>query len=80
MRSAERVSHGDEPDLTAFPKVPEDNRFTLGYLFASDEWGVRSIAKLSTNEEAFPNGLPTAEEPSDRVLVAADLALGRFRP
>lgn len=57
-------------------KVRDDEPFidTLDYIFVSDGWQVNSVKKLPLRNEV--NGpLPTENEPSDHILIAADLSL-----
>jgi mRNA deadenylase 3'-5' endonuclease subunit Ccr4 len=76
MRSAYKEFNGKEPDFTNFSRAKEQEPFidTLDYIFLSKEWkvsGVRNICKLEEADGPFPN----ADEPSDHVLIRADLEL-----
>ena len=78
MRSAYAESVDGEPDFTNYARVREDEPFidTLDYIFLSDEWKVLDVKKLTKREEAggpFPN--LQLNEPSDHVLIAADLTI-----
>ena len=78
MRSAYAVSGHGEPDFTNYARIRENEPFidTLDYIFLSDEWNVVDVKKLVKREESggpFPN--LDFKEPSDHVLIAADLKL-----
>jgi 2',5'-phosphodiesterase len=78
MRSAYASSEHGEPDFTNHARIKEGEPFidTLDYIFLSDEWKVRDAKKLLKREEAggpFPN--LDRGEPSDHVLIAADLTI-----
>ena len=80
MRSAYAVALGREPDFTNYAQVKEEEPFldTLDYIFVSKEWNVDSVLPLP--ERTDVNGpLPNAVEPSDHVLIGADLSLGLSR-
>eukprot|EP00546_Thalassionema_frauenfeldii_P012315 CAMPEP_0178925142 /NCGR_PEP_ID=MMETSP0786-20121207/17738_1 /TAXON_ID=186022 /ORGANISM="Thalassionema frauenfeldii, Strain CCMP 1798" /LENGTH=263 /DNA_ID=CAMNT_0020599971 /DNA_START=381 /DNA_END=1172 /DNA_ORIENTATION=- len=75
MRSAYAEKNG-EPNFTNFARVRNLDPFidTLDYIFLSSEWNVlntKSIVHRDVANGPFPN----AVEPSDHVLIAADLAL-----
>lgn len=81
MRSAYReASGGREPELTnyAWSAWDKEEPFvgTLDYVFLSPHWRVGGVRALPALAEVrhFP-GFPTAAEPSDHVMVAADLSL-----
>ena len=51
---------------------------TLDYIWLSQEWGVRSVTKLPSLAELTSNGtksLPTLTEPSDHLMIGAELTL-----
>lgn len=78
MRSAYAESEYGEPDFTNFARIRENEPFvdTLDYIFLSDEWKVVDVKKLPNREESggpFPN--LERNEPSDHVLIAADLKI-----
>eukprot|EP00532_Pseudo-nitzschia_australis_P004891 CAMPEP_0168192482 /NCGR_PEP_ID=MMETSP0139_2-20121125/18071_1 /TAXON_ID=44445 /ORGANISM="Pseudo-nitzschia australis, Strain 10249 10 AB" /LENGTH=391 /DNA_ID=CAMNT_0008115723 /DNA_START=234 /DNA_END=1409 /DNA_ORIENTATION=- len=80
MRSAYAThdSNGKEPDFTNYSRVKEDEPFidTLDYVFLSDEWrvtGVKAIPHRDGSGGPFPN--LDYNEPSDHLLIAADLEL-----
>ena len=79
MRSAYAVAgNGSEPDFTNYARVKEDDPFidTLDYIFLSDTWKVTGVKELPHRDEAggpFPN--LDHNEPSDHILIAADLEL-----
>jgi len=78
MRSAYAESESGEPDFTNYARVRESEPFidTLDYIFLSDEWkveGVKQLSKRETSGGPFPN--LDLKEPSDHVLIAANLKL-----
>ena len=76
MQSAYAVSSHGEPDYTNYAKTRDDEPFigTLDYIFLSDEWDVDGVQKIPTREE-YPGPFPTEAEPSDHLLISADLSL-----
>lgn len=78
MRSAYAESEHGEPDFTNYARVRHNDPFidTLDYIFLSDHWKVAGVKGLPKRQEAggpFPN--LDRNEPSDHVLIAADLRL-----
>jgi mRNA deadenylase 3'-5' endonuclease subunit Ccr4 len=76
MNSAYAEFEGNEPDFTNYARVKEDDPFigTLDYIFLSKEWKVVGTHKIPHRKDAggpFPN----ETEPSDHVLISADLEL-----
>lgn len=76
MRSAYTDFNGKEPDFTNYSRCKEQEPFidTLDYIFLSKEWKVTGVKPIVQRDEAggpFPN----ADEPSDHVLIRADLEL-----
>lgn len=76
MRSAYAEYNSNEPDYTNYSRVKEQAAFidTLDYIFLSKEWKVTGVKPIGNREDAggpFPN----ADEPSDHVLIRADLHL-----
>eukprot|EP00586_Coscinodiscus_wailesii_P012213 CAMPEP_0172500430 /NCGR_PEP_ID=MMETSP1066-20121228/138109_1 /TAXON_ID=671091 /ORGANISM="Coscinodiscus wailesii, Strain CCMP2513" /LENGTH=289 /DNA_ID=CAMNT_0013274651 /DNA_START=477 /DNA_END=1346 /DNA_ORIENTATION=- len=76
MRSAYAVKEGREPDFTNYAKIKEDDPFigTLDYIFISDEWDVLEVDKIPHRNDV-KGPLPNADEPSDHVLIAANLQI-----
>lgn len=76
MRSAYAEKLGEEPDFTNYARIKENDPFidTLDYIFISKEWKVCSVKELVHREDA-DGPFPNAKEPSDHVLIAADLEL-----
>jgi mRNA deadenylase 3'-5' endonuclease subunit Ccr4 len=75
MRSAYAEKDG-EPDFTNNARAREDDPFidTLDYIFLSPEWKVESTKSIVHRNIA--NGpYPNAHEPSDHVLISAELTL-----
>jgi exonuclease III len=76
LRSAYRVKNGHEPEFTNHARVGDDPLFTatLDYIFLSPHWSVdavRALDQCSSITGPFPN----AQEPSDHVLISAELTL-----
>lgn len=77
MRSAyAEKNNGEEPNFTNYARVGDRDPFidTLDYIFLSPEWQVdatKSIFHRDISNGPFPN----AKEPSDHVLISADLQL-----
>ena len=74
VQSAYAVAKGTEPDFTNYARVREQEPFidTLDYIFVGQSIRVREIVELPHRSEAagpFPNAI----EPSDHILIAADL-------
>lgn len=77
MRSAYFVANGKEPDFTNFARVKEQDPFidTLDYVFVSSSWKVEGVLTHPDRSKAggpFPN--LDKNEPSDHILIAADLS------
>lgn len=75
MRSA-YAEKGGEPNFTNYAQVRDNDPFvdTLDYIFLSPQWQVdktKSIVHRDVSNGPFPN----AQEPSDHVMIAADLQL-----
>jgi 2',5'-phosphodiesterase len=67
---------GKEPDFTNYGRAKEDEAFigTLDYIFVSDGTTVKNVLPLPHRDDANVNGpFPNEVEPSDHVLIAADL-------
>ncbi|KAG7357809.1 endonuclease/exonuclease/phosphatase family protein [Nitzschia inconspicua] len=86
LSSAYQLAQGTEPNFTNYARVGEQEPFidTLDYIFLSqddnndsgDKWTVKGVKSLPHRDEAggpFPN--LDRGEPSDHVLIAADLEL-----
>lgn len=77
MRSAYADFNGQESDFTnyAFNEGSEECFIgTLDYIFLSDSWKVTKVGALEHRDDV--NGpFPNDKEPSDHVLIAADLEL-----
>lgn len=78
MPSSHREANGAEPGYTNHAKTRngEDFTGTLDYIFTSPEWKVVDAIKVKDLQEvgggtAFPNEV----EPSDHILLHADLEL-----
>jgi 2',5'-phosphodiesterase len=70
------VANHREPDFTNYAKVQDQETFvdTLDYIFLSQQWKVNKVKDLPSRDE-IQGPLPNAEEPSDHVLIAAELSL-----
>lgn len=80
MTSVYKQKLGQEPEFTNFAKVKDEPVFieTLDYIFCSkDQWKVNQVLKLPLKTEALLNGkpFPSISEPSDHIMLAADLSL-----
>lgn len=77
VRSAYAAANdGCEPDFTNYSRVKEQEPFvdTLDYIFVSDSVSVENVLPIQHRDSVsgpFPNG----DEPSDHVLIAANLYL-----
>eukprot|EP00934_Nitzschia_sp_Nitz4_P006848 Nitzschia sp. Nitz4//scaffold8_size234185//196928//197965//NITZ4_001292-RA/size234185-processed-gene-0.131-mRNA-1//1//CDS//3329559911//6838//frame0 len=78
MRSAYAEFQSSEPDFTNYSRAREQEAFidTLDYIFLSEEWKVKGVKALPKREE-YGVPLPNLDkdEPSDHILIAADLGL-----
>ena len=76
MRSAYAVANSAEPDFTNYARIGEREPFidTLDYIFLSEEWKVESVKEICNRNEA-DGPFPNAKEPSDHILIAAELLL-----
>lgn len=78
LRSAYKDALGEEPAFTNYAwieKEPEPFMDTIDYLLVSPGVRVLAVKRLPSLEPGAPV-YPTAHEPSDHVLLAADLCLG----
>ena len=76
MGSAYAAANGQEPPYTNWAKTKDDPAFvgTLDYIFYSPgDWAVTRVRDLRTEQLAGP--FPIADEPSDHLLLSADLSL-----
>jgi len=81
LRSAYAAFCGSEPNFTNYAwieKEPHPFQATLDYIFVSDDLSVEGVRPLpdSAPEEVFPS----ASEPSDHLMLAADILLGGQSP
>ena len=78
LRSAYVVKNGQEPDFTNNAQVGDEPPFadTLDYIFLSPHWSVEDVIRLGHRAD-LKGPFPNAQEPSDHVLIGADLKLGR---
>lgn len=76
LRSAYAVAKGREPDFTNYAKIQQEPTFieVLDYLFLSDAWNVRDVLELP-HRDTVSGPLPNDDEPSDHIMIAADLTL-----
>mmetsp|Transcript_1496 Transcript_1496/g.2472 ORF Transcript_1496/g.2472 Transcript_1496/m.2472 type:complete len:346 (-) Transcript_1496:962-1999(-) len=76
LMSAYATANGQEPDFTNYAKVRDDPVFveTLDYIFYSDGWDVKSVEALP-HRDSVPGPLPNEDEPSDHILISADMEL-----
>jgi len=76
VASSEGSEKGREPDFTNYAQTSDDGPFidTLDYLFLSEQWEVIDVLALP-NRVDVAGPLPNASEPSDHVLLYANLSL-----
>jgi len=82
MRSAYKELLGEEPDFTNFAHVKpfapsmEDKPFIdcIDYIFITEELEVLDVLKTSHRDQ-FAGPIPTADEPSDHIMLGATLTL-----
>lgn len=74
MESAYVTKNGCEPDFTNYAKVQEQPVFiaTLDYIFQSEGWSVDAVENLP-NRDSIVGPLPNKDEPSDHLLISAQL-------
>lgn len=74
MRSAYASHCGKEPDFTNWAKVRDSPPFinVLDYIFLSPHWNIRNIQELPSRT-SIQGPLPTKEEPSDHLLLSAEI-------
>jgi len=76
MGSAYASANGQEPPYTNWAKTKDEPDFigTLDYIFYSPgDWAVKGVRDLRTDELKGP--FPIADEPSDHVLLSANLSM-----
>jgi mRNA deadenylase 3'-5' endonuclease subunit Ccr4 len=75
MRSA-YAEKGGEPNFTNYARVREDDPFidTLDYIFLSKEWNVAGVKPI-VHRDIAGGPFPNAKQPSDHILIYADLEL-----
>ena len=74
-QSAYQQAYGREPDFTNYAQLFDDEPFieTIDYIFVSNQ-GVDVVAcKPLPNRSEAKGPFPTREEPSDHILIAAEL-------
>lgn len=76
LRSAYAVANDCEPEFTNYAQIRNEDPFveTLDYIFMSPEWVVDAVEPLPRLDQVA-GPLPIATEPSDHLLIAADLSL-----
>lgn len=72
--SAYKVANGNDPDFTNYARVGENDPFVdvLDYIFVSPKVTVKSVLQLPHRDDT-DGPFPSATEPSDHILIAADL-------
>ena len=75
MRSAYFVANGEEPEITNYAEFKKE-RFsgTLDYVFISDQFDVESTLPVPSLEDC-DGPFPSPSEPSDHVMIGAQLLL-----
>jgi 2',5'-phosphodiesterase len=76
VTSAYVLKNGREPDFTNNARVGEEPPFieTLDYIFLSSHWSVQEVVALP-GRDAIEGPFPNALEPSDHMLIGANLSL-----
>ena len=76
VRSAYKEILGSEPEYTNNAVVRDQEPFieTLDYVFVSEHWDVNGIEELGKKED-ITGPFPDVNEPSDHVLIAANVSL-----
>lgn len=76
VNSAYVLKHGREPDFTNNARANEEPPFTetLDYIFLSPHWTVQDVVELP-GRDAIEGPFPNAQQPSDHVLIGAELSL-----
>jgi 2',5'-phosphodiesterase len=78
LRSAYRDALGREPGFTNFARTKgQEASFCecLDYVFMSPEWTVRDVVGVPETPPEGVESFPTAREPSDHILIGAELLL-----
>ena len=80
MLSAYAVRLGEEPPLTNYKVEEYDGKLsdfsgTLDYIWVKPGITVENVIQLPLGRSDFPTPLPTLEEPSDHLLLGADLKI-----
>ena len=75
--SAYKAKLGKEPDFTNYSRVKEDDAFidTIDYIFLSkrEDWDVVDVKRTPNRGDVKDVPLPNEMEPSDHILISADL-------
>lgn len=76
LKSAYQELLGKEPDFTNYAKVKDKDPFmdTLDYIWVSPQWQVQEVVNLPKKEE-ISSFLPNEDQPSDHLLLGAELSL-----
>jgi len=77
MVSCYKEVNGEEPDFTNYAKIKDDEPFidTLDYIFVTENIRVDAVAPLKHRDEVTDGPYPSENEPSDHVLLAADVTV-----
>ena len=77
MVSCYKEVNGEEPDFTNYAKIKDDEPFidTLDYIFVTENIRVDAVAPLKHRDEVTDGPYPSVNEPSDHVLLAADVTV-----
>ena len=77
LRSAYKDYYGNEPEFTNYAQVQNDPVFieTIDYIMLSENaWHVNAVLPLPT-VSATEGPLPNKDEPSDHIMLAAELSI-----
>jgi len=78
LRSAYKIKRGKEPNFTNYSHDRYNEKpfiDVLDYIFISDHWDVVSVEELPGTVENYSTPLPNEEEPSDHLLISAQLLI-----
>ena len=79
MMTMTRYIHARIRSRARLPQIKDDDPFigTLDYIFLSKEWRVKSVLPTVHRDNVKDGPYPNEIEPSDHIMIAADLLLPR---
>eukprot|EP00008_Paramoeba_atlantica_P013671 CAMPEP_0201495326 /NCGR_PEP_ID=MMETSP0151_2-20130828/53392_1 /ASSEMBLY_ACC=CAM_ASM_000257 /TAXON_ID=200890 /ORGANISM="Paramoeba atlantica, Strain 621/1 / CCAP 1560/9" /LENGTH=140 /DNA_ID=CAMNT_0047884251 /DNA_START=616 /DNA_END=1038 /DNA_ORIENTATION=- len=75
FKSAYQSFLGKEPAFTNYSFVTEPFYGTLDYIWLTDHFEVKDVLRLPDKIDDIDSPLPTLSEPSDHLMIGADLEL-----